>query len=277
MPTARGRQTVTPVVVEVKPSDVGASDYSTTSPSSPSKKARFARKPVDGITRPLTSIEEWSLYNFEIHARNCRDCYAPLEVHLKGGRLCNEGHALAQDVACHVYDLDGEVYSKSRDGHKLVRVELQPGYNNVRSLLKAMDRGIRTTSRTVPIISYDRTYPVPPRRRSSPEPREKERMKRYDDEDGKEAVIEPASSTKPQRRSSHRPKRYNTVIVEDDVQAQPSQEPEKKSSSRKGSLYDADMQRQKRDRGYVVEIREPRYREVDRSRKEERRRSGFYS
>ncbi|KAK3711444.1 hypothetical protein LTR37_009623 [Vermiconidia calcicola] len=277
MTVSRGKQYVTPVIVEVKPSNAGRSNIAPSSPpASPnSKKARFANTLVDGVTRPLTSTEAWSLYYFETHARQCRDCYDPVGVYLKGAQLCANGHALALDVAEHVYHRAGEVYSnKKTEDHKQVRVELPLGYDQTRGLLKSMDRALRSTSRTVPVISYDPTYPVSARRRPSPE---RER-RRYEDE-RKEVVVEPARSERSQRRSSHKPKRYGTVVVQDDVEAEPSRQSEKKPDQRRGSLYETDIQRRQKDRGYNVEEREPASRERDRDerrRKEKRRQSGGY-
>ena len=261
---------MTPVIVEVKPSDVGCSNIAPSSPpGSPTKKARFAHTDsglISGVSRPLTPTEAWSLYHFETHARKCPECYDPLGVHLKGNRLCDNGHALAQDVAEHVYHRAGEVYSKKTDDHKHVRVEIPPGYDQLRLLLQAIDRAVRSTSRTTPIISYDTNYPVSARRReSSPE-----RRRRYEDE-REEVIVEPASSQRrPQRKSSHKSKRYSTVVVNDDVEAEPSRP---KPDQRRGSLYDIDLQRQKKDKGYLVEIREPesKDRERERDRTERRR------
>ena len=287
MPTSRGgKQTVTPVIVEVKPSNVGGSNIAPSSPpgSPGSRKARFARNDsglVTGVSRPLSQPEAWSLYHFETHARLCDECHDPLKVHLRGKRLCNNGLALAQDVAEHVYHHGGEAYSRRTDDyHKHVRVEIPHGYNQIRLLLQAMDRELRSSKRTVPIISYDPTYPIPARRRS---PSPERRRKRYEDE-RKDVIIEPAISGT--RRSAQRPKRYSKVVLNEDVEAGPPRQPGKKPDARRGSLYEKDKQRQDVDRGYVVEVREPEQRDRDRERKryreeqrrkEERRRSqGFW-
>lgn len=287
MPSSRGQQTVKPVIVEVKPSNVGGSNIAPSSPpASPNtKKARFASTLVEGYTRPLTTTEAWSLYNFELHARQCRLCNEPLRVIQRGDALCESGHALMLDVAEHVYYHAGEVYSRTKDDHKPVRVEIQPGYYQLRSLLQAMDRTSRSARRTVPIVSYDQTYAETPRRRSSPKRREqrregrRERERREEDNEYEKVTIEPASSTS-RRRTSHKSKLYSTVVVDNDVEATSSRQPERKSESRKGSLYDAEIERQKKDKGYVVEIREPsskgREREREQRRKEEKRRSGYY-
>jgi hypothetical protein len=80
-----------------------------------------------------------------------------------------------------------------------------------------------------------------------------------------------STTRKSQRRSSHRPGRYDTIVIDADVQAQPSPEP-LKEDSRRGSLYDTDIQRQKKDKSYIVEVREPRRRTERQRRKDERSR-----
>lgn len=258
------------ITQEVKPNSSSANLAPSSPPGSPStKKARFATAPIEGVSRPLSSIEEWSLYHFETHARQCDHCYNPLDVHLKGKRLCDTGHALAQDVAEHVYHKAGEVYSKKCDNHKLVRVELPPNYNHTRNLLRVMDRAVRSTIRTTPVISYDPTYPVTRRRSPSPE-----RRRRHSDDGRRETVyIEPGkpdSDRRPRRRNTHKSRRYETVVVNDDIEADMARQPKKKpDTSRRGSLYDTDIQRLKKDQDYVVEIREPdsrRYRSPERRR-----------
>ena len=122
--------------------------------SSPTKAVRFTPL-VTCVSRPCTPTEAWSLYHFEVHARKCPECYDPLGIYLRGGSLCDVGHALAQDVALHFYQKAGEVYSHEKDQHKHVRVELPPGYDQVRGLLKGMDRAIRSGSRTVPVFRFN--------------------------------------------------------------------------------------------------------------------------
>ena len=207
-------------------------------PATPqTKKVQFRSPDIESYSRPLSSTEAWSLWHFETHAHQCPECYNPLKIHQEGRRLCDTGHALAQDVAEHVYHHAGEIYSKTTDDHKLVRVELLPNYGQTRCLLQAIDRALRSTSRTTPVITYDPTYPVTRRRSPSPE-----RRSRYRDENQKEAVYieRNVSERKPPR----------TVVFE-------AASCEKKPDARRGSLYNTDIQRLKKDKGYVVEIREP--------------------
>ncbi|CAK3887234.1 Hypothetical predicted protein [Lecanosticta acicola] len=254
------RQSLDPLVVKLLPNN-RPSNIAPCSPPSPTpKRVSFAPKADDKLSRPLTSTEAWSLYYFENHARHCPDCYNPHEVYRRTGRLCEIGHGLAQDVACHVYHQGGEVYSTRKDDSKLVRVEIPHGYAHLRGLLQSMAREIR--HRTTPILSYDKTYPVPARKSWTP------------DSQPEIVTVESAISSSPKRRSIHRPVRYSTVVIDNDVEdvtavRRPQPQPQQLPLERRGSLYE---QRKKQD--YRVEIREPSDKK-DRRRRE-RRDSGFW-
>lgn len=237
------RQTLRPVVVEIRPDNVPSS-ISPSSPSSSSKAVRFAPTSANGSSRPLTSTEAWSLYHFEMHARSCSQCFDPLTVYKRGNSLCQVGLGLAQDVACHVYHREGDVYSTKKDDSKLVRVEVQHDYDQVRLLLRAMERRLRShRMSTVPLVSYDRSYPVAPRRFYR---------------EAEDVYIEPSNSERLHRRTSkHKPVRYSTVVLNDDVEdVSIKSTPSLPTKERRGTLYEKDMQRKKEN--YLVEIREPR-------------------
>lgn len=181
------------------------------------------------------------------------------------------GSSLAQDVAEHFYREGGVVYSRKKDNHKLVPVELPHDYNQLSQLLKSRDRTSRPTTRPAPIIEYEPAYPTTARR-TAPPPAEDYREERT------KVTIEPASSARNRKpsatKSKHKSKRYSTVVIEDDVEAGPStlrvQDPERKE--RRGSLYYEDMQRQRKE-AYRVEVREPEGRE---SRRRERPKSEYW-
>ncbi|KAI7238974.1 hypothetical protein KC330_g2203 [Hortaea werneckii] len=257
MPSQSRRQYRT---VEVKPDNITAkATHSPSSPGSP-KAVRFAPA-FKAEPRAPTVTEAWSFYHFECHARQCRYCYNPWDVHRQGRQLCTLGHSLAQDVAEHVYHQDGVTYSCKKDNHKLVKLEMPADYTQVAQLLSSMDRHIRSAPRKAPIISYDPNYPVTARRPAASYPEEswKERG---------DMIVEPGHSRRDTERtkSTHKTKRQPTTIVEDDVQPSPAvQEPERKE--RRGSLYYEDMRRQ-RKRAYKVEIREPERREREGRRRE---------
>lgn len=264
MATARGTKYRPVKVVEFSaPARKIAPSSPKSSPPSSPKKVQFASKATS--SRELTSPEAWSLYHFECHARGCPACYEPLGVYLKGAQLCDAGHALAQDVAIHVYYKAGEIYSQ--DTYKLVRVELPPGYDQVRGLLKGMDHRLRQTSQP-PMISYDRSYPVSPRQPS----------RRPEYEERNEVIIEPADSRPSKgsgRKSKHKSSKHKTTVIQDtkpEVEPELSTSQESKPRERRGSLYVSDQAR--RERKYNTETREPQW---ERSKKDERRKSGFFS
>lgn len=213
-------------------------------PGSPStRKSRFALATSEPPSRPLTSVEAWSLYHFEIHARECKECYGPLEVHQRGKRLCDAGDALARDVVRYIYYRNGEIYSKTSNDHKLVRVELRPNYTQTCGLLRAVDRATRSAVRSAPIISFDAVYPASRQRLISPT-----RERRYDDADRKETVyIEPdvgGSARKPLRRGTPKSNRKDTDKA--DLASSTAE-----ANHRRESLYDTLNRRQKKDRDYI--------------------------
>lgn len=246
---SNGAQGVTPVIVEVKPQYAGR--YTPTPPSSP-KAVRFAPSSAQEVSRPLTNKEEWSLRHFEHHARECQTCFDPWQIYKDGARLCPEGHALAQDVAINVFYRSGSVYATRKEDHKLVRVEVKPGYGHVKGLLKSMDHHLRSR----PVISYDRTYPVSARYPAE-EYKRNERSKQTES-----VIVEPATSRRSsqqqqQKKTRHPSRRYETIVVDDDVDAATARTTAKKSKEHRGSLYEGDVARMERERRYRVEVREP--------------------
>ncbi|KAK4996146.1 hypothetical protein LTR66_004172 [Elasticomyces elasticus] len=228
-----------PIIIERRPDDVTPPKTSTpTSPISP-RAVRFpsSSSVVTSVSRPPSTVEAWSMYHFEIHARSCPSCFDPYEVHRTGRRLCDEGHGLAQDVAIHVYYKDGNVYSATDDKYRVVRVELPTGYGQVRGLLRAMERKLRYQAPS-PIISHDRTYYIPSRRTE-------ERTTKV------EVIME---SERKEVRSKHRP-RYQPRVVEWPAERSTFTA---KDVEKRGSLYVKDMELQRQvQQSYTIEIREP--------------------
>jgi hypothetical protein len=248
------RHSIRPIVVNVEPDDTNS-----VTPSSPnSKSVRFASE--NSSSRPLTTVEAWSLYNFEIHARRCSDCFDPWSVYKQGGRLCDAGRALAQDVACHVSSRESEVYSTTKDDDsRLVRVEIPHGYTQLRQLLRSIERSLKSRRRSVAVVSHDKTYPRPARRPSSGAVDRDEAV-----------VLEPASTAdRSPRRPKYKTHRYSTVVVNDRVEdVSVKRVPAAETRERRGSLYLKDLERKQAN--YDVEIREPDRR---RARDEGRRNS----
>ena len=223
--SSRRPSNLRPVVVEVRP-DYVASSIAPSSPSSATTKSvRFAPTSENESSRPLTTIEAWSLYNFETHARQCSKCS-------KISRLCDVGSGLAQDVACHVFSRDSDIWSvlKDKKSNNFVRVEVPHGYTQLRKLLRSTERGLRTHKMSVPTpIDYTRVYPVSSRRISS----------------DKDVYIESASTARVPRS-----RRYS--IRDDDLSIDPAPFTPRE---RRGTLYHLDAQR--RNDRVLVEVREP--------------------
>ncbi|KAI9844613.1 MAG: hypothetical protein M1837_005465 [Sclerophora amabilis] len=126
----------------------------------------FAAEPT--VSRPPNHDEEAVLHNFALHASHCRRCANPYETHLAGKTLCDRGRQHARRVARYLYNKGGKACSTLHvEGLQSVQVEIPIGYEPVRGLLKAMERGLRLHARNhetaSPIVSQDRTYPIAPR------------------------------------------------------------------------------------------------------------------
>jgi hypothetical protein len=236
MPSVSRRDTMpTPTVIHTK-----------TAAPRKERAVGFLPEPVTGVSRPVNASESWAAYNFESHARKCAYCHNPYEVHRNHDQLCEVGHRLAQDVARYIYNADGETYSRNEESHKLVRVEIPAGYDEVRGLLKAVERSLRYRNRK-PFLSMDRTYYVPPR--TLP---------------GRSRSVKVEQPSKPIRRSSGE-------IVDWPQKTKVTTEVSS-SASKRGSLYEMDLAQQRRDSvRYRVEVREPSQRDI-----REHRLSGYY-
>ncbi|KAF1993857.1 hypothetical protein P154DRAFT_390396, partial [Amniculicola lignicola CBS 123094] len=219
-----------------------------------SKKDRavgFLKDPVSAVSRPVNTAESWASYDFEMHARKCAYCCDPYEVHRAHGKLCDVGHRLAQEVARYIYNAEGETYSTEEEDHKLVRVEIPASYDEVRGLLKAIERSLRHRSRK-PFVSMDRTYYVAAR------------------------VPERTRSIKIEQASKPVSRPHSGEIVDwpetKPVKTKVTTEVHSSLDSKRGSLYEQDLATQRRNaQRYSVEVREPSARDI-----REYRSSGYY-
>lgn len=116
----------------------------------------FLKDPVTDVSRPVNESEWRMAYNFEMHARKCAYCTDPYSVHRNHGQLCDQGHRLAEPVARFIAykKSNGQIYSTAKEDDKLIRVELPAGYDQVRGLLKAIERSLRHRSRN-PFVSMN--------------------------------------------------------------------------------------------------------------------------
>ncbi|KAL8867712.1 MAG: hypothetical protein Q9174_005483, partial [Haloplaca sp. 1 TL-2023] len=130
----------------------------------PSLVRQVGFAPIPAYSRLPRDDELYVMKAFARHAGHCQSCARPYEVHRNGGTLCSKGHQRALDVAQYIYNKGGQCFSLlDRDGNNRVQVEIPANCEAVRSLLKAMERGLRLR-RKVQKTSYDRTYDIPPRR-----------------------------------------------------------------------------------------------------------------
>lgn len=221
-------------------------------PAGPRKErvVGFVKGEVTGVSRPANIAESWALYDFEMHARTCAACRNPYDVHRSGRQLCDEGHRLAQQVAHFLYmKRDGEAYSIEEEAHQVVRVEIQPSYEEARGLLRAIERGIRHRRQ---FISMDRSYHIAPRLPLRPKHHQK--------------PVQPVVKLEQTPPLPPRPKQQ----PEYDWPQSPRQAVI--NVAKRGSLYEADMAEQRRNHAkYNVEVREPSHRDI-----REHRHSGYY-
>ena len=130
----------------------------------PSFQPRVSFAPTPVYSRQPRDDEAYVMKAFSRHASHCDSCNDPYSVHRSGGTLCPKGHQRALDVAQYVYSKRGKAYSLvDRECNQRVQIEIPVGCDSVRSLLSAMERGLRIMKRA-PSVSYDRTYYVAPRR-----------------------------------------------------------------------------------------------------------------
>ncbi|KAL8748724.1 MAG: hypothetical protein Q9184_007125 [Pyrenodesmia sp. 2 TL-2023] len=175
--------------------------------------------PIPAYSRLPRDDELYVMKAFARHASHCSACARPYEVHRQGGTLCPKGHQRALDVAQYVYYKGGQSFSTiDREGNNRIQVEIPANCEAVRSLLKAMERGLRLRRKVQP-VSYDKTYEIPPRKlptdyHSCP-------------------VREPRYIRKPSLETAEPP-----PLVQ--------QHRREKSSSGRGSLYDEDLRERQR-------------------------------
>jgi hypothetical protein len=189
------------------------------------------------ICRPARDDERDVMQHFASHASRCPRCEDPFRVYMKGGTLCDRGHAYARDVAQYVYSKAGKAYSvvdrNANDAR--VQIEIPARCDAIRGLLKAVDQGLKVRSQALrPVVSHDRTYHVADRRQLP------DRRDGYD-------VLEVAPRRREERkRAEAGDRRRETVYV----------------PSGRGSLYAKDEEerrRRRREQGEpVIVYAEPR-------------------
>ncbi|EED23371.1 conserved hypothetical protein [Talaromyces stipitatus ATCC 10500] len=176
--------------------------------------------------RDLEADESFVLTEYETHARKCTRCIDALDAFREGRLLCERGLGYARDVANYIFTKSGKAYSAVDNEHdEEVLVRIPREYKASRRLLLAIEEGLRLR-RDQPIVSYDATYPVGARR-----PAENAGAGGDDDETVTE-IIERAPRT-----------RRRVIIYR-------RTSPGRTSSSR-GSLYEADRVDRQERRQYI--------------------------
>ncbi|KAL8724357.1 MAG: hypothetical protein Q9166_007993 [cf. Caloplaca sp. 2 TL-2023] len=199
--------------------------------------------PIPAYSRLPRDDELYVMKAFARHAGHCSTCARPYEVHRTGGTLCPKGHQRALDVAQYIYNKGGQSFSLiDRDGNNYVQIEIPANCEAVRSLLKAMERGLRLRRKVQP-VSYDKTYHIAPRKvtssASSPQ---------YN----YPVLREPRYIRKPSLETAEPPPR---------VQEHRHKKPSSSHISGRGSLYEDDMrerQRRYRERSPIYQTAAPR-------------------
>lgn len=158
------------------------------------------------VVRELHADEDFVMKAFERHASYCTQCADPIQTHDGGRTLCGRGHQYAIDVAEYLYSENGKAHSVvDRELNQATLVKIPRTCVATRGLLLALENGLRLhrkDQRRSPVISYDRTYPVPPRRPvQEPEPYHEiiERAPRA--QNGRRVIIYPSPRSSPSRGS----------------------------------------------------------------------------
>ena len=234
------------------------------SPSTPIIMARgptttrtvdFAKE-VDSIRAPRDD-ERSVMEHFAKHADKCQYCRDPYAAWKNDRSLCSRGLSYARDVATYLYAKGGKPYSViDRQNGDRVQVQVPYGCEAVTLLIKAIDRGMKTTQRIVVENTRrpeptDRSPVSPSRRREYHDERPRER--RYINPEVIE--ITPHSSRNDRRerntyRDERREERYRS-----------ERRPKSMVYEGKGSLFPQDVEersrRQQYERQPVIIVAEP--------------------
>lgn len=134
------------------------------------RQARFAPVPAT-VSRLPYDDESYVMKAFSRHVSHCDECLLP-------SVLCAKGYARAMDVTQYMLPSNGRSYSIiDLDDNQRVQVEIPAGCEQVRGLLKAVERGSlrqKTSPSSSPKpaktrapVSYDENYYVGPRQTPS--------------------------------------------------------------------------------------------------------------
>lgn len=229
------------------------SSANSSTPSSP-KAVQFAG--VAGVSRPATTDEHWACYYYEQHAADCRSCREPYVRYKAGKKLCRDGNKLAATISHHLYQKDGDVYSRIKEEGQKPRVEKPSGYDRSWLLLKAIEKGLK----------HGRPFLASEKQASS----ESKKHDRRDSLSPRDHHVRPVYARKPVESYEERRPEYalplRQVQTEPELytnQPNPFQYQQYDHNANRGSLYDTELARmiereqQEAQMGYKMEIREP--------------------
>ncbi|KAL4754517.1 hypothetical protein BDW72DRAFT_166377 [Aspergillus terricola var. indicus] len=129
--------------------------------------------------RELADDEYFVMMSFERHAAHCYTCNDPRRAQADGETLCRRGTEYALDVAAYLYSKNRKSFSVvDRDLNQPTLVNIPRRCIATRDLLLALEDGLclrkekekekeKAPAVQKPVISYDRTYHVAPRRSNS--------------------------------------------------------------------------------------------------------------
>jgi hypothetical protein len=198
--------------------------------------------------------------HFARHAAKCEYCRDPYDAWRHEKPLCSRGLSYARDVATYLYAKGGKPFSViDRQNGDRVQVQIPMGCEAVSLLIKAFDRGMKTTSTRVVVDNtrkYETAKVISPASPSSPSRRREyhvdgKRERRYIEDDYNLVEIKPASSRNDRReRTTYRGEKYER-----------RERPKSMVYEGKGSLFPLDVEeksrRQQFDRQPVVIVAEP--------------------
>lgn len=158
------------------------------------------------LVRELQDDEEYVMMAFERHASHCSQCADPIKTYEEGRSLCERGHQYAIDVTEYLYSENGKAHSVvDRRLNQDTLVKIPRTCIAARGLLLAIENGLRlnrNVQRPAPVISYDQTYPIPPRRPvHQPEPYHEIIEREPRTEKRRRVIIYPSPRSSPSRGS----------------------------------------------------------------------------
>ncbi|KAL2808500.1 hypothetical protein BJX63DRAFT_34947 [Aspergillus granulosus] len=146
-----------------------------TSPSSAQHSTAISAEPPLPV-RELSADEQYVMEAFERHADHCYQCNNPLQVDQENRTFCERGQQYAKDVSDYIYSKNGKAHSVvDRELNQPTLVRIPHDCVATHDLLLSIEDGLRIhpeerRSKPVvhdsmaPVISYDRIYPVAPKR-----------------------------------------------------------------------------------------------------------------